>query len=164
MNLGNVGGVFVVLIIGLGIACVIAVFEYLWRSRQLNRARVVRSRISSLFLTRYILANFFPSSRACWGRTFNCLRTACPAPCPHRLRSAVLRPRTKTATFIWTLSHRRLRRLVALRLFRTSSRRRYQPVLRCNRTNTPAAAILRRVAVATTITAISSSEVLRCPR
>jgi len=34
LGLANVGGVFVVLVVGLFIACTMAVFEYLWSKRQ----------------------------------------------------------------------------------------------------------------------------------
>jgi ionotropic glutamate receptor len=35
LSLANVGGVFVVLLAGMGLACLIAVFEFIWKSRQL---------------------------------------------------------------------------------------------------------------------------------
>ena len=35
LSLANVGGVFVVLLAGMGLACLIAVFEFIWRSRKL---------------------------------------------------------------------------------------------------------------------------------
>lgn len=34
LGLANVGGVFVVLMGGMGVACVVAVFEFLWKSRK----------------------------------------------------------------------------------------------------------------------------------
>ncbi|XP_071746528.1 glutamate receptor ionotropic, kainate 2 isoform X2 [Lepeophtheirus salmonis] len=37
LNLSNVGGVFVVLLGGLGVACIIAVAEYLWNKRQMQK-------------------------------------------------------------------------------------------------------------------------------
>ena len=33
----NVGGIFVVLLVGMGIACSIAVIEYIWKSRRLEK-------------------------------------------------------------------------------------------------------------------------------
>ena len=33
LSLANVGGVFVVLLAGMGLACLIAVFEFIWKSR-----------------------------------------------------------------------------------------------------------------------------------
>ena len=35
LSLANVGGVFVVLMAGMGLACLIAVFEFIWKSRKL---------------------------------------------------------------------------------------------------------------------------------
>lgn len=37
LTLANVGGVFVVLLAGMGMACLIAVFEFIWKSRRLTR-------------------------------------------------------------------------------------------------------------------------------
>ena len=34
LGLANVGGVFVVLVGGMGFACMVAVFEFLWKSRK----------------------------------------------------------------------------------------------------------------------------------
>ena len=36
LSLDNVGGIFVVLLAGMGIACSIAVIEYIWKSRRLE--------------------------------------------------------------------------------------------------------------------------------
>ncbi len=35
LSLANVGGVFVVLLAGMGLACLIAVFEFIWKSRKM---------------------------------------------------------------------------------------------------------------------------------
>ena len=35
LTLANVGGVFVVLLAGMGLACLIAVFEFIWKSRRM---------------------------------------------------------------------------------------------------------------------------------
>lgn len=46
LGLSNVGGVFVVLIGGLTMACVIAFFETLWNKREIRKAAIlVRHRI-----------------------------------------------------------------------------------------------------------------------
>ena len=37
LSLDNVGGIFVVLLAGMGIACSIAVIEYIWKSRILEK-------------------------------------------------------------------------------------------------------------------------------
>ena len=37
LSLDNVGGIFVVLLAGMGIACSIAVLEYIWKSRRLEK-------------------------------------------------------------------------------------------------------------------------------
>lgn len=42
LSLANVGGVFVVLLAGMGIACLIAVFEFIWKSRKLATEDNVR--------------------------------------------------------------------------------------------------------------------------
>jgi hypothetical protein len=42
LSLDNVGGIFVVLLAGLGIACSIAVIEYIWKSRRLEKKINVR--------------------------------------------------------------------------------------------------------------------------
>ena len=42
MSLANVGGVFVVLLAGMGLACLIAVFEFIWKSRKLATEDNVR--------------------------------------------------------------------------------------------------------------------------
>lgn len=42
LGLSNVGGVFVVLIGGMGVACVIAVCEFLWKSRKIAVDEKVR--------------------------------------------------------------------------------------------------------------------------
>ena len=42
MSLANVGGVFVVLLAGMGLACLIAVFEFIWKSRKLATDENVR--------------------------------------------------------------------------------------------------------------------------
>lgn len=34
LSLANVGGVFVVLMAGMGLACLVAVFEFIWKSRK----------------------------------------------------------------------------------------------------------------------------------
>lgn len=36
LSLANVGGVFVVLLAGMGLACLIAVFEFIWKSRKMG--------------------------------------------------------------------------------------------------------------------------------
>ena len=41
LGLSNVGGVFVVLIAGLTVACVIAFFENLWNKREMRRAAIL---------------------------------------------------------------------------------------------------------------------------
>ena len=46
LGLSNVGGVFVVLIGGLTLACVIAFFETLWNKRQIRKAAIL---VSTLF-------------------------------------------------------------------------------------------------------------------
>jgi hypothetical protein len=38
LSLANVGGVFVVLLAGMGLACLIAVAEFVWKSRRLTTA------------------------------------------------------------------------------------------------------------------------------
>ena len=43
LGLSNVGGVFVVLIGGLTLACVIAFFETLWNKRQIRKAAILVS-------------------------------------------------------------------------------------------------------------------------
>lgn len=45
LGLANVGGVFVVLMGGMGVACVIAVCEFVWKSRKV----AVDERVSTLF-------------------------------------------------------------------------------------------------------------------
>ena len=40
--MANVGGVFVVLLAGMGLACLIAVFEFIWKSRKLATEDNVR--------------------------------------------------------------------------------------------------------------------------
>lgn len=42
LGLANVGGVFVVLMGGMGVACVVAVFEFLWKSRKVATEERVR--------------------------------------------------------------------------------------------------------------------------
>ena len=42
LSLDNVGGIFVVLLAGMGIACSIAVFEYIWKSRRLEKKINIR--------------------------------------------------------------------------------------------------------------------------
>ena len=42
LSLANVGGVFVVLLAGMGLACLIAVFEFIWKSRKLATSENVR--------------------------------------------------------------------------------------------------------------------------
>ena len=42
LSLANVGGVFVVLLAGMGLACLIAVFEFIWKSRKLATEDNVR--------------------------------------------------------------------------------------------------------------------------
>ncbi len=42
LSLANVGGVFVVLLAGMGLACLIAVFEFIWKSRKLATEENVR--------------------------------------------------------------------------------------------------------------------------
>lgn len=42
LSLANVGGVFVVLMAGMGLACLIAVFEFVWKSRKLATEESVR--------------------------------------------------------------------------------------------------------------------------
>ena len=42
LSLANVGGVFVVLLAGMGLACLIAVFEFIWKSRKLANEDNVR--------------------------------------------------------------------------------------------------------------------------
>ena len=50
LGLSNVGGVFVVLIGGLTMACVIAFFETLWNKREIRKAAIlVRHRIELIF-------------------------------------------------------------------------------------------------------------------
>lgn len=45
LGLANVGGVFVVLMGGMGVACVVAVFEFVWKSRKIAvEERVRRTR------------------------------------------------------------------------------------------------------------------------
>lgn len=44
LGLANVGGVFVVLMGGMGIACVIAVCEFLWKSRKVS----IEDRLNSI--------------------------------------------------------------------------------------------------------------------
>jgi len=46
LSLANVGGVFVVLLAGMGLACLIAVFEFIWKSRQLATDDHVRNLIN----------------------------------------------------------------------------------------------------------------------
>ena len=41
LSIANVGGIFVVLLAGLGVACITACVEYLWTGRQANRDRKV---------------------------------------------------------------------------------------------------------------------------
>lgn len=43
LSLANVGGVFVVLLAGMGLACLIAVFEFIWKSRQFANDEHVRN-------------------------------------------------------------------------------------------------------------------------
>ncbi|XP_071747530.1 glutamate receptor ionotropic, kainate 2 isoform X1 [Lepeophtheirus salmonis] len=43
LSLANVGGVFVVLLAGMGIACLVAVFEFIWKSRKLANEENVRN-------------------------------------------------------------------------------------------------------------------------
>lgn len=45
LGLANVGGVFVVLMGGMGVACVVAVFEFVWKSRKI----AVEERVSGVF-------------------------------------------------------------------------------------------------------------------
>ncbi len=42
LSLANVGGVFVVLLAGMGLACLIAVFEFIWKSRKMAHEVDVR--------------------------------------------------------------------------------------------------------------------------
>lgn len=42
LGLANVGGVFVVLMGGMGVACVVAVFEFVWKSRKIAVEERVR--------------------------------------------------------------------------------------------------------------------------
>jgi ionotropic kainate glutamate receptor 2 len=43
LGLANVGGVFVVLMGGMGVACVIAVCEFVWKSRKVAMEERVRN-------------------------------------------------------------------------------------------------------------------------
>lgn len=47
LGLANVGGVFVVLLGGMGVACVIAVAEFVWKARKVAVEERVRSKTSS---------------------------------------------------------------------------------------------------------------------
>ena len=54
LGIGNVGGVFVVLIGGLSLACIIAFCENLWNKRNVRRAALL---VSFHLCFSYILAN-----------------------------------------------------------------------------------------------------------
>lgn len=47
LGLANVGGVFVVLMGGMGVACVVAVFEFVWKSRKIAVEERVREQLGS---------------------------------------------------------------------------------------------------------------------
>lgn len=51
--MANVGGVFVVLIGGMGVACVIAVCEFLWKSRKI----AIDEKVSKMVATKNKLKN-----------------------------------------------------------------------------------------------------------
>lgn len=57
LNIENVGGVFVVLVTGVGIGCVFAALEFIWKSMKVARHERV-----STSITRIIL--FYPCSKA----------------------------------------------------------------------------------------------------
>ena len=42
LSIANVGGIFAVLLVGLGIACITAVIEYVWIGRRITDDRKVR--------------------------------------------------------------------------------------------------------------------------
>jgi ionotropic glutamate receptor len=48
LSLANVGGVFVVLLAGMGLACLIAVFEFIWKSRQLATSDHVKLKLLTI--------------------------------------------------------------------------------------------------------------------
>ncbi|KAJ8677712.1 hypothetical protein QAD02_013499 [Eretmocerus hayati] len=58
LGLANVGGVFVVLVGGMGIACVIAVCEFLWKSRKIAVDEKVSWIIGCIYLQ--ILSEYYP--------------------------------------------------------------------------------------------------------
>ena len=53
LTLDSVGGIFVVLIAGMGIACAISVLEFLWKGQKLERkVRIIeRLQLFTLFFT-----------------------------------------------------------------------------------------------------------------
>lgn len=54
LGLANVGGVFVVLMGGMGVACVVAVFEFVWKSRKI----AVEERVSEGVWGKNLKRNF----------------------------------------------------------------------------------------------------------
>ena len=54
LGLDNVGGVFVVLVGGMGISCIIAIFEFIWKSRKLAIEEHVSKHKYTLIFERYL--------------------------------------------------------------------------------------------------------------
>lgn len=63
LGLANVGGVFVVLMGGMGVACVIAVCEFLWKSRKV----AVDERVSLFYLSLHHAILFILRSKITFG-------------------------------------------------------------------------------------------------
>ena len=51
LSLANVGGVFVMLLAGMGLACLIAVFEFIWKSRKMTVASAGDDTVRVLIFT-----------------------------------------------------------------------------------------------------------------
>lgn len=66
LSLANVGGVFVVLLFGVGLACIIAVLEFIWKTR-----RVAEDERVSDFLVINFFNLRFPSSLRCCITSFH---------------------------------------------------------------------------------------------
>ena len=67
LSLDNVGGIFVVLLAGMGIACTIAVLEYIWKSKRLEKKINVRHRDLVKAAISQTNSNMFYINRSCAG-------------------------------------------------------------------------------------------------
>ena len=67
LSLDNVGGIFVVLLAGMGIACTIAVLEYIWKSKRLEKKINVRHQDLVRKAITQTNTNMFYINRTCVG-------------------------------------------------------------------------------------------------